>query len=193
MNKALDYYENEKKVWHINGSNYPIKTSGLEDIFFWRAMGCWGWATWKDRWKYFEKDVDKLINMFSRKDIYRFNLNNATEMWDQVIANKEDKINTWAIFWYATIFKNDGLCLNPTITFIKNIGLDGSGVHCGINPSMETKIINNKEIDFYSIPIQENKLALKRVMQFFRKNKKPYIFRLAERIIHRFLLIICDF
>jgi hypothetical protein len=192
MNKALDYYENEKKVWHISGWNYPISPNGLKDVFFWRMMNCWGWATWKDRWQYFEKNVDRLIETFSKKDIYRFDINNSARNWVQVIGNKQGKINTWAVFWNATIFKNEGLCLNPTISFVENIGLDGSGVHCGINPSFELKIISNKKIDFNLISIKENKLALKRVMQFYKKNKrnkKPYIFRFIERIIHKSLQI----
>ena len=62
MNEALDFYKNEKKVWHISGWNYPIKYDGQEDVFLWRTMNCWGWATWADRWKYYAKDVEKTIN-----------------------------------------------------------------------------------------------------------------------------------
>jgi len=182
MNKALDYYEKEKILWHISGWNYPIKTNGLHDAFFWRTMNCWGWATWKDRWQYYEKNVDKLIETFSKKDIYKLNINNTAGMWEQVISNKEGKINTWAIFWYATIFKNEGLCLNPTTSFVKNIGLDGSGVHCGNDSNIETKIINNKEIDFSIIPLQEDKIVFNRILRYNKKNKKSFIYRLSRKI-----------
>ena len=74
MNEALNFYENEEKVWHISGWNYPIDTNGLGDAFLWRLMNCWGWATWANRWKYYEKDVDKLIASFTKRDIKRFNL-----------------------------------------------------------------------------------------------------------------------
>ncbi|WP_217496505.1 glycosyltransferase [Providencia heimbachae] len=60
MNAALNKYEKEKKVWHISGWNYPLKNvEKLPDAFFWRTMNCWGWATWDDRWKYFEKKTKK--------------------------------------------------------------------------------------------------------------------------------------
>jgi GR25 family glycosyltransferase involved in LPS biosynthesis len=190
MNKALDYYSYEKKVWHISGWIYTINTRGLKDAFFWRTMNCWGWATWEDRWKYFEKNVDKLIETFTKKDIYKFNINNTAGMWDQVIGNKQGIINTWAIFWYATIFKNNGLCLSPAISYVQNIGLDNSGIHCGNDKSLETKIINNKEINFDLIPIKENKLALKRVMQFYKKNESPYILLLFKKIIRKILSLL---
>jgi FkbM family methyltransferase len=188
MNKALDYYINEKKVWHISGWIYTINITGLNDAFFWKTMDCaGGWATWENRWKYFEKNVEKLIETFSEEDIYRFNLNDTAEMWDQVISNKQGIINTWAVFWYATIFKKDGLCLSPAVSFVQNIGLDNSGVHSGSDKSLETKIVNNKDIDFSLIPIQEDKLALKRVMQFYKKNKKTYILFSIKQILKKYL------
>ena len=79
----------------------------------------------------YEKDVDKTIKEFTDGNIKRFNLDGVEDFWGQVVANKEGKINTWAIFWYVTIFKKNGLCLNPTQTFVENIGHDGSGIHCG--------------------------------------------------------------
>ena len=47
MNKALDIYKNNKKIWHINGFNYPVKLEGDFESFFIRTMQCWGWATWR--------------------------------------------------------------------------------------------------------------------------------------------------
>ena len=44
--------------------------------------------------------------------------------WDQIIDNFEFQINTWAIFWYATIFNISGLCVNPWFSYIDNIGQD---------------------------------------------------------------------
>jgi len=60
MNEALEFYQDEKKVWHISGWNYPINIDIKDDVFLWRVMNCWGWATWKDRWNFYEKNVDDL-------------------------------------------------------------------------------------------------------------------------------------
>ncbi len=90
MNRALDYYENNEKVWHISGWNYPITPDGIGDVFFWRVMNCWGWATWEDRWRYFEKDPENLINTFSKNDISRFDLDDSGIFWSQVIENARE-------------------------------------------------------------------------------------------------------
>lgn len=151
MNEALEFYEEEDKVWHISGWNYPIETDGLDDVFLWRAMNCWGWATWADRWQYFEKDTDKLISEFTKEDIKEFNLDGVEDFFGQVTANKENKIKTWAIYWYASIFQKDGLCLNPTKTFVENIGHDGSGVHCTNVKGYEDKVHQTYAVDFKKI------------------------------------------
>ena len=181
MNDALEYYKYEKRVWHISGWNYPIETDGVGDTFLWRTMNCWGWGTWVDRWNYFEKDTDKLIRTFNKKEIKRFNLDGSHRFWNQVLLNKQGKINTWAIYWYATIFKNDGLCLNPSRSLVENIGHDGSGVHCGINEAFKTELNRKKDISFEK-SIVENPLAVERVKEFYKSQEKPLMKRIVNKV-----------
>jgi FkbM family methyltransferase len=129
MNDALDFYENKNEVWHISGWTYPIESKDLQETFLWRVMNCWGWATWKNRWIYYKKDTKELLRTFSKEDIYRFNLDGIYDFWSQVIANDEERINTWAIYWYATIFKKQGLCLNPATPLLRNTGFTKDGTH----------------------------------------------------------------
>lgn len=148
MNEALNFYENEKKVWHISGWNYPIQKEDSDETFLWRGMDCWGWATWKDRWKYFEKNTTKLINSFDDYDIYKFNFDGTHNVWLQVLYNQLEKINSWAVFWYAVIFKNNGLCLNPANTFVDNIGFGENSTHCKTKKNYIDNIVTKYNIKF---------------------------------------------
>ena len=130
MNDGLDFYEHEDKVWHIAAHSEVNFEKRKDEIFLWRVMNCWGWATWQNRWQYFQKDAELLIDEFNEQMIREFDLNESGVFWSQVVANAQNKINTWAIFWYATIFKHGGLCVNPYFSYAANIGFDGSGVHC---------------------------------------------------------------
>ena len=123
MNRSLDIYEKKKKIWHISGWNYNVRVTCTKDAYFTRAMNCWGWATWKDRWQFFQKKPKKIINKWTKREIYRFNLNGSYNFYKQIERNFSKKLNSWAVFWYATIFQNNGLCLNPTKTLVKNIGI----------------------------------------------------------------------
>ena len=182
MNKALNFYENEKKVWHISGWNYPIETGGLPDTFLWRVMNCsGGWSTWADRWKYFEKDTEKLTASFSEKAICRFNVDGHENFWSQVLLNIKGEINTWAIFWYAAIFLNNGLCLNPSLSYARNIGHDGSGVHCGNSGYRDNDNLNFNDNPAFPANVMENKMAVEVIKQYFLSQRKS----LPKRIINK--------
>ncbi|WP_018403787.1 glycosyltransferase [Marinobacter gelidimuriae] len=181
MNEALDFFQENKKVWHIGGWIYPIDTSGLNDTFLWRVMNCWGWATWSDRWAHFEKDTDKLLSEFSSQDIHRFNLDNADDFWSQVKMNKSGRINTWAIYWYATIFRNDGLCLGPMESLVQNVGFDGSGMHCGNSNTMQVSISTKSMHEMPSV-MAEDVEAVNRIRQFLLKSRPGFARRLAGKI-----------
>lgn len=181
MNDALEHYEDKKYVWHIGGWNYPIDQNMLGDVFLWRSMNCWGWGSWADRWKFFEKDTVKLIDNFTMDDINRFNLDGYENFWSQVLANNEGKINTWAIFWYATIFCRNGLCVNPTQAFVQNIGFDGTGVHCGVSDQY-TNTISIKEKIVFDDSLIENSIAVTRIKEFYKNRKKSLLVRIKNKL-----------
>ncbi|NTW43170.1 MAG: glycosyltransferase [Anaerolineaceae bacterium] len=166
MNDALDRYRHEPKVWHISGWNYPIDPAGLGNAFFYRLMNCWGWATWADRWKDFEKNPARLISEWDKETIKRFNLDGGHCFWEQVKANASGKINTWAIFWYATIFLHNGLCLNPTVSYVQNIGTDGSGENCGRSDFF---LANHDAVEVSIFPdvVEESSIAIDRICRFY--------------------------
>ena len=181
MNDALTFYESEKRVWNITGYQFPINANKIPETFFLYTSSCWSWGTWSDRWKHFDKNPDKYISIMSKKDIYKFNLYGTFNYFQQITANKTGEINTWAIFWAAEIFINKGLCLFPSKSLVKNIGMDNSGVHCG-KTSVYDSEIKEKRINFNKIKIKENKFATKLICNFFRKQKQNIIKRIIRKI-----------
>lgn len=185
MNLCLNKYKNKKKIWHINGWNYQIKELSNGEVFYWRGMHCWGWATWHDRWLHFKKNPEQLIKIFDKKNIKRFNYDGCYNFWNQVLRNYHLKINTWAIFWYATIFLNKGLCVSPEESFTLNIGNDSSATH-SINPLF----INQKFRSFNTIEIKklkfqetiiENSYIFSKIKKFLLKKKiQSFFFRLFK-------------
>lgn len=187
MNAALDKYENIKEVWHISGWNYPIKSNeNLPETFFWRTMNCWGWATWADRWQHFKKNPGELVNSWSSDDVKRFNLDSSHDFWAQVVANHEGKLNTWAIFWYATIFVHQGLCLNPTRSFVANIGNDGSGENCGAEDIYKTSLANIFHQQ-WPTELTENVAVVELIRAFYKSLKPSLLRRILGRIKRVFI------
>jgi hypothetical protein len=131
MNDSLSHYADESMVMHIAGHMLDICQEGLPEAFFLRQSSCWGWGTWARAWQHFCRAPKNLLRSFTSTDIQRFNLDGAFNYWDQVQANARGILKTWAVFWYAVIFQQNGLCLHPRSSLIKNIGFDGTGTNCG--------------------------------------------------------------
>jgi len=183
MNDALSLYQNEKKIWHISGWNYPIDCTNYQyNSYFLQMSNCWGWGTWADRWKHFEKKPDHIINSWTRQMKKRFTLHDANyNFWQQIKYNKKNKINTWAIFWYATIFQKNGLCLNPVKTFTENIGNDGTGENCGNVDIFKSYLNVNYEKNFpKSIQFDSNYYQL--IRKFYIQNKTPFFIKVINRL-----------
>ncbi len=187
MNSALENYKNSEKIWHISGWNYPLGNRlDLPDTFFWRTMNCWGWATWNDRWKQFEKKPEKIKKTWSTDVIHQFNLDGAHDFFAQVEGNLNGKLNTWAIFWYATIFKNNGLCLNPTKSLVYNTGNDGSGENCG-NVDIYKSSLSQINITQWPTELTEDSKILELIKHFYKTNQPSCIRRILGKIKRAFL------
>ncbi len=127
MNFCLKNFRHNKQIWHINGWSYPFMKYSDNDINYMTSMNCWGWGTWRDRWSKLNMNENKFISSFSKKDIHRLNIYSSTEHWSQIIRNKNKTLSSWAIYWHASIFSQNGICVYPRFSLVKNIGFDGSG------------------------------------------------------------------
>ena len=131
-NEALSSYENTD-IYHISGWS-PICNKD-NNAYLTNYMACWGWATWKTKWKKFEKNPIEIIQNFKRHPFDKIRFNFFNNLYGQVVANHENRINTWAVFWFYSIFKNSAWCLNPPKSLVKNIGLHSGTNHKKFNYS----------------------------------------------------------
>jgi hypothetical protein len=176
MNDALDFYADFENVMNINGYWFPVEAATNPETFFLRYPSSWGWATWKRAWCWYKKDPETLKATFSDSDRLRFNLDGTVDIWEQVVHNLKGKANTWAVFWYAAIFRKNGLCLYPRESLVQNIGMDGSGQHC-IKTELYTTRLSAKEITQFTTDFKENPEALASLKKFYKNNKMSKIER----------------
>tara|TARA_Y100000591_G_scaffold203630_1_gene176218 strand:+ start:180 stop:1073 length:894 start_codon:yes stop_codon:yes gene_type:complete len=184
MNLALDNYKKSRKVWHISGWNYNLDLKIKDDSYFTRGMNCWGWGTWKNRWKYFEKNPSKIIGSWTIQQINDFNFDNNINFYSQITRNLEKSLNTWAVFWYATIFKNKKLCLNPKVSLTKNLGVSSSATNSKKIEKIFNTNLKNQNIKKFKFPkkAKENSLAYEALKRQIKINK-------AKNLINKLISI----
>lgn len=185
MNDSLDYYEKYKDVWHISGYGFPLKGIDTQEYYLIKPATCWGWATWSRAWSMFEKNPEKCLKVFNKKMISDFNLNNSYDYFHQIRLNYSKKINTWAVFWNANVYLNNGLCLHPTLSFVNNTGNDGSGENCqeSTNFSVTPLIDNYKFVPVAKI--EESKHYRVLVEEYLRSLKTFRYRSIIKKILRR--------
>lgn len=161
MNGALDYYEHDKTIWAISGYTFPMKS--LEaypyDIYL-SGRGCsWGWATWIDRWNMVDWNVSDYRsfkhNYFKRIKFGQWGKDLPILLDYQINLNA----NSWAIRWCYSAFTRNMLTVYPKRSYIKNYGIDGSGVHSqnATTHRFDTDFDDNEEFrcNFQSLTIDK--------------------------------------
>lgn len=186
MNDALELYKNEEKVMHISGYMFPVKKN-LPNTFFFNTATCWGWGTWRTKWRKLHLNSLEIIKYLTSNDLVkRFNLEGFYNYYDQLLANHEKRIETWAIFWYATIFMKRGYALHPYPSLTTNIGHDSSGMNS------QNSIYFNwdnlaEEIVVKKIPLEENKKAVRAVQKFYRNQRKRSLLINLKELLYKYL------
>jgi hypothetical protein len=176
FNEALTHYATEEKVMHIGAYMYELADKKLPQTFFFRAATSWGWATWARAWKDFEDDVDILLNQFDKNKTDQFSINGTMNFWKQLTGFKAGKNNSWAIRWYASIFLQGGLTLNPSVSLIQNIGNDGSGVHSNKENMYQVRIAKTA-VKQFPTEIKEDQHAYQAIKHFLKNRKGSLIQR----------------
>lgn len=132
MNGALRYYEKEEQVYSIGGYGWPVdvKPNGT-DVYFTRRVSSWGWATWKRKWTIYEEDY-KILGRIKKdeslsKQLYFW----GRDLENYILGNIYGYCDSWATFWALNVIMNEGYCVAPYYSLVDNIGMDGTGVHCG--------------------------------------------------------------
>lgn len=149
MTQSLEKYQDDKKVYCVSGYAWPIEvTPTNEDAYFCGRISSWGWGTWKDRWNKLELDYEMLRYMKNDKGI-----SEELDIWGNdleniLIENIRGNADSWATFWALSVIKHKGLCLNPYYSLVKNIGFDGSGVHCGNSVVKIAQLMNEEKKQF---------------------------------------------
>ena len=170
-NKMLNLYKDKKNIWHINGWVFDNLKSN-DNFFFSTHMSCWGWATWSDRWKKFKKIKKKYIyNDISKKFRKKFEFLNAGSFIG-LLLNYKKKINTWAVYWYYSIFISKGITITPYKTLVINTGFKYDSENTKINYYKKNKILKNT-IQFslrFKNPILDKKVLQEINSIYLKKN-----------------------
>lgn len=128
MIECLERYR-DRRVLSISG--YTVRVPAYEwDVYFVPRIGSWGWATWSDRWALYERNAARARTMCEERGIdLRLGGNDVPGL---VQARIERGLDAWTPGWILAGYLHNMPSVYPTRSHVTNIGMDGSGMHCGM-------------------------------------------------------------
>lgn len=155
INKGLEKYKNDSSVLAICGYSHPYPVKYSDNNYFMQNVdfSAWGYGIWKDRIvksdnacnkAYFRKKLHSLSNLLKLK---KHGLNRLlyTIQWaygNKVLPNNDNTLSIYMVLESMNV-------VMPTITKVRNMGWDGTGVHCQEGKSLENvhakRIIDDKD------------------------------------------------
>jgi hypothetical protein len=167
MNSALDFYFKNDRVISIHGYVYPTKEK-LPEAFFLKGADCWGWATWKRGWVFFNSDGKALLKeLESKRLVKEFDFNGAYSFSKMLKDLIKGKNNSWAVRWHASAFLADKMTLYPGRSLVRNIGNDNTGTHCGSSSAWDVNL-SQMPVDPAGIDVVSSELAYYAFERHFR-------------------------
>ena len=155
MNKGLDFYENNEKIYSITGYSFPFekKDKHKENVYLSLFPSSWGWGTWQNRWENIDWDV-KDWDEFKKSKIQKFLFHLIRpDLFEMLNAKMNGWNDSWAIRWAYAQFKSRTYSVFPINSYVENIGIDGTG-NSGDTTADNYKVSLNHEL--YSINFIHN-------------------------------------
>lgn len=149
MEQAFSQYERQKEVWSVSGYAWPLNlVADRYDIYFTGRVSSWGWGTWKDRWNKFSRNY-QVMDKILENDEKRLNLLRWGKDLEPMLEDrKKGKNDSWAVFWALLVIEENGKCVVPYKSLIRNIGNDGSGTNCAVTNRYDVKLDKQKDIQY---------------------------------------------
>ena len=132
MQRGLDYYENNKKVWSLTG-HCPM-SRGLDkynkDVFLIPRGESLGWGTWRNRWCHVDWEVtsyDEFKRDFVGQALFNLSGSRLCRMLKRQMTDKS--YDSWAIRCCYQQFRERKYTVYPKETRVIHLGNDNRSTH----------------------------------------------------------------
>ena len=189
--KLLSLYRDDERIMVISGNNFQDRrTTTSQSYYFSKYNHCWGWATWRRAWKFWEFSPEKWIEFRDAGFIHSLCPNNTeAEYWTKVFNTLflEGRPDSWGYAWTFACWSQNGLTALPEKNLVSNIGFAPNATHTkGTSKHAEMPTYAIEEITHPTLVVRDEKADQYTFSTVFGGNKikthnKP-LNRLKRRI-----------
>ncbi len=133
VEEMLERYRDTDRVRAISGDNFQFGTRFTPYSYYFSLIPhCWGWATWRRAWKFFDVQMREWpaaeASDFPKELVPSEKaIRHKRKMFSEAYAGKVD---SWAIPWEFSNWRTGGLAVLPAVNLVTNIGFGPDATHC---------------------------------------------------------------
>ncbi|MBU2265961.1 MAG: glycosyltransferase family 2 protein, partial [Candidatus Omnitrophica bacterium] len=130
--ELLNKYRDDQRIMAISGDNFQLGRSVTEySYYFSRFNHCWGWASWRRAWHYYDRDMKQWPSTRDSRYLYDFLSNKrVARYWGRRFETVyRGKIDTWDYQWTFACWLQGGLTIVPKVNLVTNIGFGRKSAH----------------------------------------------------------------
>lgn len=148
--ELLEYYRHDWRIMVISGNNFQFgkKRTGYS-YYFSVYTHCWGWATWRRAWQYYDGEMKHWSQVRDGNWLESILVESqAVKYWTKIFQTTYDNKNdSWAYRWTFSCWIQNGLTILPNVNLVSNIGFGEDATHTS---SSKSRVANLpvKEINF---------------------------------------------
>lgn len=190
VNKGLEKYKDNDRIWGICAYNYPIDMPqsycDKYNYYYSHEYSAWGVGYFIDR---FNASQDIRNVDYGRKILKRYWRKITWSARAMLVESLDNKKFIGDLYRTLYLIEKDMYCVFPTENLVVNKGHDGSGVNCG-NMVKDIYSIQHHSKELYfnfhdNPPLRENKAIRKELNKYFdipfRSKIKYFIYSLKYR------------
>lgn len=188
----LERYRHDTRIWCISGDNFQNgQWRGNGSYYFSHYNHCWGWASWRRCWQYYDPSIGKwpILNKSGLMETIfedRVERNYWSRIWQRT-HNHPESVTWWDYQWTFTCLSNGGLTALPNRNLVSNIGIgcDASHTNQDIQVTVSAEalgtlihpllILRDKAADSFTFDTHFGGIALKR-----RARVPPVLMKIAR-------------
>jgi hypothetical protein len=151
--ELLERYRHDARVMNISGQNVLFGRHRTEySYYFSRYTLCWGWASWRRAWQYFDVDVKVWPEIRDQNLIKNVLVDPyAVKVWERTVQLLYDGYLTgWDFKWMFACWLQNGFCIIPNGNLVTNIGHGSEATHT----NDEKSPYNNMLVEAMSFPLK---------------------------------------
>lgn len=148
MADSLEFYSADSSVATISGYMYPHDISLVHGTLKLPLYNAWGIGLWAD--KYYalvdanRKAVDSYFSNFTLA--YRVNAR-FPHLHGLLMEIKKGNLDAFDVLATTVFLEKDLYSVFPRVSLSRNMGFDGSGMHCDIDFRFAQQVISTTELD----------------------------------------------